>query len=155
MRWLLGREADAIAALRRALAISIDGPHVPTELMASAELARLLASTDESEAAEHLARCGELLASGEDWRGQAGAVELARGAVASAQGRHDDADAAHARALATFTTFQLPWKRAETLRSWAQCCTTAGRATEADERRRASAQIYEELDARRRWSAPP
>jgi tetratricopeptide (TPR) repeat protein len=129
VRRLLGRQADAVAALRQALAIALGGPHVPTELMARAELARLLAIADEHEASEHRARWDDLLATGEDWRGQTGTVELARGIAASARGRHDEADAAHGRALDIFTAFQLPWKRAETLMSWAQCHATAGRTT--------------------------
>jgi tetratricopeptide (TPR) repeat protein len=154
VRWLLGCESGAVEALRHALTISLDGPHVATELMSRAELARILAPASDDEAAEHLARCDDLLARGEDWRGQAGAVELARGTLASVRGHQDDADAAYDQALAVFTAYKLPWKRAETLRSWARCCALAHRQKEAEERRSAAVQIYDELGAAPPWRRP-
>jgi DNA-binding SARP family transcriptional activator len=147
VRRLLGHEADALAALRQALAIALDGPHVPTELMARAELVRLLAATDEHEATQHLARCDDLLATGQNWCGQTGVVELSRGIAASTRGLHDDADAAHAAALDVFTALQLPWKRAETLWSWARCCAAAGWDERAEDKRVAALRIYDELNA--------
>lgn len=152
VRWLLGRETDALAALARALAICIDGPQIPGELMARAELARLLASHGEvDEAAAHLSRCDEILAAGEDWRGRVGHVELARGAVLAATGGQEAADAAHRKALEVFSHGQLPWWRAETLLAWAGWLEVAGRAEAAEAKRAAASQVYDGLDAHPRW----
>jgi tetratricopeptide (TPR) repeat protein len=152
VRTLLGRQPDALAALRGALAISLDGPQIPAELMTRAELARLLAADgDVAEASEHLTRCDEILTAGEDWRGQAGTVELARGAVAGAQERHEQVDAAHARALEIFTTYRLPWWRGETLLAWARWLMAGRRGDDAEAKYLAAHETYGELDAHTRW----
>ena len=84
----------------------------------------------------HLDRCEEILASGEDWRGAAGRVELAHAEVAGAQGDAEGADAHAARAIEVFTTFGLPWHRADALRCWARLLAGRGQDEGADERRR-------------------
>ncbi len=109
VRRLLGDQEGAVAALRRAVAIGVEGPQVPTELAARAELAQVL--DDRAEAAAQLKRCEEILASGEDWRGLAGVVELARGVVTGA-------DDAYQRAVEIFTTYRLEWRRAAALKAW-------------------------------------
>lgn len=129
--------AGALATLRRALEIAVSGPHIPTELMVRAELARrLVASGDVEVAADHLARCDDLLARGEDWRGRVGHVAMARGAVAAATGEHAAADAAYADATRLFTEPPLPWWRSEALLDWAHHLAAAQRPTEADAKRR-------------------
>ncbi len=152
IRGWIGHQGDAVAALRRGLAISCDGPQVPAELMLRAELARLQANLGDTEAAgTHLARCDEILADGEDWRGQTGNVELARGAIAAARGDHDQAHDAHRRALETFGAFRLPWWRGQTLHAWAGWLTAAGRTDEAETTYRAAQAVYDELGAADRW----
>ncbi|TDD26909.1 hypothetical protein E1218_11815 [Kribbella turkmenica] len=112
VRRLLGDQEGAEAALRRAITIGVDGPQVPTELAARAELARILADTGEvAEAEQQLARCDEIMAAGEDWRGLAGVVELARGVVTGA-------DDAYQRAVDVFTAYRLPWRRAAAVKAW-------------------------------------
>ncbi|MEU4605750.1 hypothetical protein AB0F43_22430 [Kribbella sp. NPDC023972] len=108
VRRLLGDHDGAVDVLRRAVTIGVEGPQVPTELAARAELAQLLA--DPAEAAAQLERCDEILAGGEDWRGLAGVVELARGVVTGA-------DDAYQRAVEIFTTYRLPWRRAAALKA--------------------------------------
>ena len=112
VRRLLGDRDGAVAALRRAVTIGVEGPQVPTELAARAELAQVLAdSGDLAEAAAELERCDEILAAGEDWRGLAGVVEQARGAVTGA-------DDAYQRAVEIFTTYRLSWRRAAAVKAW-------------------------------------
>lgn len=152
VRWLLGREANATASLRRALAISLDGPQVPAELMVRAELARLLALGGAAvEAAEHVRRCDRILAGGEDWRGQAGNVELARAAVADATQRREQAERAYHRAVEIYVSYRLPWRQAEALRMWADGLSGAGRTGQAKEKRRAAGQVYDQLGVAGRW----
>ena len=86
-RWLadallvLGEERRAAEVLRQALEIAAAAPQVPSEIWLRARLAGL-ASTEPDEAAAHLARCEQVLATGDDWRGLVGEVALARAAVA-------------------------------------------------------------------------
>jgi len=112
VRRLLGDQEGAVAALSRAVTIGVEGPQLPTELAARAELAQVLAEGGGlPEAAAHLKRCDEILAAGEDWRGLAGVVELARGAVTGA-------DDAYQAAVEIFTTYRLAWRRAAALKAW-------------------------------------
>ncbi|HWM02073.1 MAG TPA: BTAD domain-containing putative transcriptional regulator, partial [Actinophytocola sp.] len=141
-RLLLGRRDGALAALEQALALGVDGPQVPAELLVRAELARIHATGGDTDAAaDHLSRCDEILAAGEDWRGQLGAVELARGVLAAARGQRAAADAAHENAVRIFTEYRLPWRRALALRDWAR---TAG---DPAPRLRAAAGVLDEIGA--------
>lgn len=152
VRWLLGGEAGALAALERGLDISVGGPQVPAELMIRAELARLHAAAGNIDCAdEHLLRCDEILDGGEDWRGRHGHVDLARGAVAAAHGELAVAHDAHRCALETFASYQLPWWRAEALLWSARWLQAADRRDDAEVHWRMALQLYEELGAHPRW----
>jgi tetratricopeptide (TPR) repeat protein len=159
-RWLatarraLGDRTGATAALERALALSCAGPQVPAELAARAELAQLRAGDDPAAAESHLARCEEILATGEDWRGATGPVELARAVVAAAVGDHQLADARVDRAVERFTAYGLVWHRAAALRTWAHLLARRGQPDQAAERRRQAEQAYLDLGAADRWRAP-
>ncbi|WP_238011872.1 BTAD domain-containing putative transcriptional regulator [Dactylosporangium sp. AC04546] len=145
---LLGRDADAVAGLRRALAWSLDGPQVPAELMVRADLARILALAGEpDEAAVHLAACEAILAAGEDWRGRAGHVALARAAVAAARGDDAVARSAYAEAVQIFGAARLPWQQALALRDWSGCPAVA----EAESAGRRAAALYTQMGAGPRW----
>lgn len=155
VRLLLGDEEQAIDGLRRALNMSTGGPQIPTALMVRAELARVLAVRgDVDEAGRQLARCDEIVSEGQDWRGQVGAIELARGAVAAAQGRRAASDAAYQEALEVFTAFSLPWRRAAALHEWARSLLAEGRADEAVAKHRASWRVYDSIGAAPRWRRP-
>ncbi|HEU4947625.1 MAG TPA: BTAD domain-containing putative transcriptional regulator [Kribbella sp.] len=155
VRMLLGDQGGAVAALRRAVTIGVEGPQVPTELAARAELARVLAGGGEvGEAALHLTRCDEIMAEGQDWRGQVGVVELARGAVAGAQGQPGECDDAHENAVAIFTAYQLPWRRAAAFHAWAESLSAMGRHEAAVGKHQASWQVYDEICAPQRWRRP-
>jgi DNA-binding SARP family transcriptional activator/tetratricopeptide (TPR) repeat protein len=160
-RWLadarlhLGRDAGAVAALHRALTLGTDGPQVPTELAARTELARVLAAAGRvDDAVGHLARCDEILGHGEDWGGQVGAVELARGAVLAARGQRGRSDGAHEKALEIFTAYHLPWRRADALHAWARLLLAAGHADDAVAKHRAAWDAYDEIGAVQRWRRP-
>ncbi len=150
-RLALGDRDGAIAAWERALDLGRLGPQVPTELAARAELARLSAADDLAAAAVHLDRCEEILAVGEDWRGVAGRVELARAEVAEAQGDAERADAHAASAIEVFTTFGLPWHRADALLCWARFLARRGQGERAEELRRQADHVYREIGAVDRW----
>ena len=112
---------------------------MPTELAARAELAQLLAADRPAEAEEHLARCDEILAGGEDWRGlrragRAGPGRGRRGARRRRRGRRR-----LARAVEVFTAFGLPWHEADALATWGRLLADRGSADEAAERLSAGA----------------
>jgi hypothetical protein len=112
-RELLGDADGAVRCLDRAVEIGIHGPQVPMELAARAELARILSATDPGSATSHLARCDEILAGGEDWRGRVGRVHLARAHVLAGDGTDPAVEALDA-AHQVFTGLGLVWHVAET-----------------------------------------
>jgi ATP/maltotriose-dependent transcriptional regulator MalT len=103
------------------LAIAIRSQAVKYEFIFRAESALLAAEyRDLANAESHLARCNEILAEGEDWRGVRGRLALAEAVVAAGRGRHDQADAEFTLALEVFRSMSLPWDEAETFELWAR-----------------------------------
>jgi tetratricopeptide (TPR) repeat protein len=154
-RWLLGRQQEALEALGQALELCRNDLQLPGELMVRAETARyLVARGDFTAAAAHVARCDEIQAAGEDWRGRAGHVHLARAAVAGGRGRRAEADAAYAEALAVFAAYRLPWWRAEALLAWAGLVAAEGDLNEAAAKKHAALRIYAQIGAADRWLQP-
>ena len=157
-RWLasarasLGDREGAAAALERALVLGCQGPQLPTELGARAALAQLLAAERSAEAAEHLTGCDAIMAGGEDWRGAAGQVELARAAVAAGRGDDETADAASARAVEVFATHRLPWLQAGALATWGRLLDDRGLRPQAEERWALARQVYAGIRADDRWT---
>jgi tetratricopeptide (TPR) repeat protein len=104
------RIAEAETLLHEGLVIALDGSSVLLELWARQGLALLYAETGRlEEARPHLARCREILARGEDWRGLDGRVAVVEAAVAAAEGRLEEADTAFQRAVDSFGRYTLPW----------------------------------------------
>ena len=157
LRWLaaaritLGNREGAVPALERALRMAGDGPQVPSELDIRAELARLHAVDRTAEAEHHVARCDQIVAAGEHWRGVLGQVELARAAVAAAHGDDEAADTASAHAVRIFMEHRLPWRRAEALESWGALLEYRGEAADAARRRREAHDVYASISAAPRW----
>jgi tetratricopeptide (TPR) repeat protein len=151
LRWLaacrsvLGNPQEAVSTLDRVVDLAVDGPQLPTELDARAELARLLAADDPNQAGTHLRRCEEILdATGEDWRGLTGQVEVARAVVAGATGDVASSTAAFTRAVQTFEAYELPWRQADALAEW-------GRRLGEPERLDTAAAVYASIGAAARW----
>ncbi|WP_158703534.1 BTAD domain-containing putative transcriptional regulator [Pseudonocardia dioxanivorans] len=126
-RWLamaqlaLGDRAGAAESLTKAVAWAVSAPQVPTELVARAELARVrVGAGDLGAARAQLDACDLILAGGADWRGAAGVVELARGAVAAAAGDRRRSDRSHRLAVESFVRYRTPWHRIEALRAWSR-----------------------------------
>ena len=82
--------------------------------MLRAELALLAAGDGRLETGHaELARCQEIIAMGEDWRGIAGRVSVAAGMLAAAEGRHAEASLAFTAAVETFQAYGCYWDEAE------------------------------------------
>jgi DNA-binding SARP family transcriptional activator len=156
-RWLaeallaLGEVEHAEEVLKRGLGIAVAGPQVPSELWIRARLARLAAGRRSADASAHLARCEEILASGEDWGGMRGQVAAARAVVHAAAGQWVRAQAGYEEASTSFATYRLPWERAATALAWAGVLAQAGHGEEAEQARAVAEGTYARLGASR-WT---
>jgi DNA-binding CsgD family transcriptional regulator len=159
--WLLGRvqtslgdRTPAEASFLYGLAVGTEG-HVVFEMRARAELALLCTGAGRiSEARRHVERCQAVLAQGEDWRGIAGRVAMAEGALAAAEGRPEESERQLGRAVEIFRRVSLPWDQAEALRLWGRFLLQAHRPDEALTRLTNSLDVYQKLDAAHAWTDP-
>ena len=152
VRRALGQHSVAEAILRDNVAIGIADPHLPFELNARQELALLYAQTQRSEQAHpHLARCREVMAGGEDWRGLAGHIVRAEAVVAAAEGRFETAHEQFANAVEIYRRYQVPFEEAETLHYWGRALLAAGSSVQAVEKMDAAMELYRRHGAGERW----
>jgi hypothetical protein len=155
-RWLadalltLGEDRRAADVLQQGLEIAVSAPQVPSEIWLRARLAGL-AATGRDQAAAHLARCDEVMATGDEWRGLVGEVALARAAVAVRDHEWSAAAAAAQEAVTVFGAYRLPWLEVTALQAWARALTGSGLHDEADARRDAAAQLLDTIGAPERW----
>ncbi|HYL60266.1 MAG TPA: AAA family ATPase [Candidatus Acidoferrales bacterium] len=149
--WLLNRETEAERAFLDCPALAENHPAVPFELEGRARLATFYAATGRADEADgHLRRCREILGQGEDWRGTAGLVACAEGAVAAAQGRFEDADNHFAQSVRILSSFKMVFEQAEALFQWGRASATrdpAGSQKKFD----AAIEIYRRCGAGERW----
>ena len=147
-----GDAEQAGALSRETLAVAVAGPSLPYELHARTQLARLAAEHGNPAAArEHVHRCTEILAAGEEWRGLAGRVALAEAVVVAAGGDPAAAAARFEQARQTFRRYTLPWEEAESLHLWGRALLAAGETQQALEKFDAALAIYESCGAGQRW----
>ena len=146
--------AESLAG--EALQISLTSGAVKYEFYSRAELSLLCAQTGRlSEAGLHLARCREILADGEDWRGLAGRAFLAEAVLAAGSGRHEEAEAHFSRAVERFHNLTLPWDEAEAFEMWAGACQRfhRGRSRRSfiSEKLGSARAVYERIGAGQPW----
>jgi hypothetical protein len=138
----------AKTTLANGLAVAVQGPQVPAELMLRAELALLAAERGQvDEGKAELARCQEILRCGEDWRGLAGRVALAAGMLAAAEDRPKEAAEAFAAAAQTFRGYACCWDEAE-----ARCLWARALPAEAGSQREIATRLYRSIGAGHRWA---
>jgi len=147
----LGKTVEAIDILLPALDISLAGPQAPCEVWIRCRLAQLTVRADPATAAEHLVRCESIMASGQDWRGLRGEVELTRGVLSAASLDWDQARTSFDEAASVFLTYRLPWRRAAVFEARGRALSAAGRTAEAKERRADAKVIYRSIGAADRW----
>jgi DNA-binding SARP family transcriptional activator len=146
--WRLLTDYDpAQTALANGLAVAVQGPQVPAELMLRAELALLAAERGRvDEGSAELARCQEILRSGEDWHGLAGRVALAAAMLAAADDRPTEAAEAFTAATQAFRGHACCWDEAE-----ARCLWARALPAEASSQREIAAGLYRSIGAGHRW----
>jgi DNA-binding winged helix-turn-helix (wHTH) protein/tetratricopeptide (TPR) repeat protein len=151
-RRALGHHFDAEAILNANLAFCIAGPLVPFELHTRTELASIYAEMGQPGPAHpHLARCREVLAAGEDWRGLTGHVARAEAVVAAAESRFEAANEQFASAVEIYRRYQVPFEEAETLHYWARALLAAGDSGQALEKLDAATELYQRHGAGEPW----
>jgi tetratricopeptide (TPR) repeat protein len=152
VRRVVGQHSSAEAILREILDISIDGPHVPFEVNIRQELALLTAQTGCLDQAHlHLARCLEVMAAGEDWRGLAGHVVRAEAVVAAAESRFEVAHKQFASAVEIHRRYQVPFEEADTLHYWGRALLAAGEHVGARDKLGAAIELYQRHGAGEPW----
>ena len=155
-RWLadallvLGEERRAAEVLHQGLEIASSAPQVPSEVWLRARLAGL-ATTEPDHATAHLARCEQVLAAGDDWRGLVGEVALARAGVALRDSDWRAAGVAAEQAVTVFEDYGLPWRQAAALQAWGRALDGFGRTAEAAARRGEADAVLAQIGAPERW----
>jgi DNA-binding CsgD family transcriptional regulator len=148
------KSAESLA--RESLGIALGSGAVKYEFTSRAELALLLTEAASlPEAETHLARCREILALGEDWRGLAGRAALAEAVYAAASGHSDAAETHLERAVEIFRRLSLPWDEAEAFEAWARAGQRfhRGRARQAfvAEKLDCARAVYQRIGAGQPW----
>jgi DNA-binding CsgD family transcriptional regulator/tetratricopeptide (TPR) repeat protein len=147
-----GQLSQASALLQQNLAIVLSGPHLPLELASRAGLALIAAEQGDATAARaHVERCREVLAQGEDWRGLAGRIADAEGALAAALGDSATAAARFEEACAIYRRYQLPWEEADSLRLLGRALLAAGQRPQALEKLNDALAVYAHVGAADHW----
>jgi class 3 adenylate cyclase len=142
--------AGAEALFQEVLAMAVDGSHVGTELGIRAEFALCLADAGRSsDAEEHVARCREILAGGEDWRGAVGHVALAEAAVLD--GSPAEASEQFRTAIEVFRRYSLPWDEAEARYRFGRALLASGDRAGAVETLAGALDLYRRHGAGARW----
>jgi tetratricopeptide (TPR) repeat protein len=110
----MGNLEQAESLNGRVVRNSIEAPIVPFELNSRAQAALIaIFRKDISQAREHIDRCRQIIAFGEDFRGLFGRVALAEAALADTDGDVERSCAMFAEAIRTFRWFGLVWEEAE------------------------------------------
>ncbi len=127
-------------------------PSCQTEMYLRPELALLYTELGRLEPArEQVARCAEIAAAGENWRGLGAHSERAAAVLAAAEGRHSDADARFATSAGVFNRLSLVWEEADVLHRWGRSLASAGEGNRAIEKLDAATEIYRRHGAGQRW----
>jgi ABC-type taurine transport system ATPase subunit len=99
----------------------------------------------------HLARCEEVVGAGDDWRGLAGEVALARAAVALRDTDWREAGVAAEQAVSVFQDYRLPWRQVAALQTWGRALAGSGRKDEARARHGEADAVLARVGAPERW----
>jgi tetratricopeptide (TPR) repeat protein len=147
-----GAFAQARALLEEGLRAFGDGSLPLVEMWLRPEFVLLLVENGDIAVAEsQLARCSEIIAAGEDWRGLVGHVARAKAVVAAAQGKLQEAESQFETAVRIFQRYSLPWEEAEALYYWGRALIAANLNSRGGEKLAAAIEIYRRHQASQRW----
>jgi tetratricopeptide (TPR) repeat protein len=146
----LGATERARQSYQEAIPIATNGC-MATEIVAQVRLAALEATEGHvAKAKEHLSRCEAIILHGNGWQGHAGKMDVARAAVAVAEGDLARADDLFARAIDNFREFTLPFEEAAALQMWGGALAESD-PKRATERLDAAIDIYTSREAGKGW----
>ncbi len=137
-----GDIAKAVTAAREAMALATEVRSPVFTLFGARVTLPCIEAGRLEEAARYVARCREILAQGEDWRGSASTVDLAAGSLAAAEGRLAEAEAHFARALETCRRYALLLNEPTIFHEWGRALLAAGERTRALEKLDAAIESY-------------
>ncbi len=124
---ILGEHARAEVHLKYGLDNGDRGRLVIYEMRARPILALIYVGMNRLEdAAAQIARCHEIMAAGEDWRGRVGDLARAEGVVEAASGHYEVAYRHFETALAIHRKYHLALEEADTLQFWGRALAAAG-----------------------------
>jgi tetratricopeptide (TPR) repeat protein len=152
-RQRLRGQHDAAQTVLLACFDFVDPADLVCQMMVRSDLAILYAGEmdNAAEAKVHLARCREIMAAGEDWRGLAGEVLRAEAAVAAAEKRFADADTGFDAAVEIFRRYTCPWEESDTFYYWGRALLAAGDRARAQQKFDAAIAIYRRIGAGPQW----
>ena len=128
------------------------GPSATQEMRARPLLTRVYVAMNRLDvAAEQMARCRELMATDEDWRGRAGDVSRAEAILEAAHADYDLANRQFESALAIHQRYHSAWEQADTLESWGRALAAAGDHDAATQKFDAAIEIYRSRGAHQRF----
>lgn len=132
---ITGDYARAEAHLKYGLDNGDCGPLIICEMRARPFLARAYVGMHRlDDADEQLARCRQIMAAGEDWRGRASTIAATEAIIAAARGNYDLAEQQFESALAIQRKYHLMMDECFTLQSWGRVLATSGDRTRAAEK---------------------
>jgi len=138
--------------LKEGLSYSVPGGYVPMEMLGRQALSHLYAQTGRSdEARANLARCREIMAAGEEWRGVAGLVSLSEAAIAVAEQKFDDSDRHFGDALQVIRRYAIRWIEGPALCDWGRALSMAGQRNRALEKFDEAIELYRRIGAGQPW----
>lgn len=149
----LGQSALGSITLEELLArFPLDEPHLQIEMGTRPELALLYLELGKLDsAAKQIARCNEIVSTGEDWRVMAGHHVRASAVYLATVGQYEPAEHLFASAAGTFSQFSSVWDEAATLHYWGRALVSAGENKRAIEKLEGAVDIYRRHGAGKRW----
>ena len=150
--WLLGERTAAVKFLTDALPLKNEVSYQVMEVSYRSDLAFFQTELgNPGEASLQLARCREIMAAGEDWRGLGASVARAEGSLAVAKGQMDKASAHFRVAIEIAKRYCLPFVEAESEHSWGNALLEGADAAGASEKFNLAIEIYRRIDAGQAW----
>jgi DNA-binding CsgD family transcriptional regulator len=138
--------------LEQALSVAIDGGERAYEVAVRTLLAVVCVETRQLGVAHtHVVRARQIVANGDDWRGLAGQLSLAEGALALASANVAGAEKHFEQSVAIFRRHASPLAEAEVRRVWSRGLLVRGQTAAAAKVLRIAETIYREHGASDVW----
>jgi tetratricopeptide (TPR) repeat protein len=147
-----GRYESALESFREVLAIADDGGHVPFQLNALEGLGHTYVLMGQlGDARKALARCRQIMADGEDWRGLAGYVARTEALVAVAESKWLVAERKFAEAVEILRRYECFWETILTVMDWGRSLMAAGKREEGQDKFNRAIETLRSRGADQRW----